>query len=559
MNKIKIIIPLIIILATLFLFARNKIHNEVHIEYPFAKTQFPPEFPSSTFSWSSTSGFQGSWRICISGKNGRIELDTVLAGTSWTPSEQFWSRLKAESLHGNIRFSVKRIGKPGKSSVLFKFSPDSVGAPILYRQMPIPFVLAEKLLDSMNFVLINVGSKDPPHLAMKQFFVCGNCHSFTQDGKAMGLDLDAGLRDKGGYFIASIQDTMYFSMENYLSWTRIENRRTFGLFSKISPDGRYIVTTVKDRVLSHNFPYDASTNAFSQLFFPVNGHLGIYDRQTKELHELPGANLDEYVQSNATWTPDGESIVFCRAKALPYSSDSFELNVMDEQLIQNYIERKATLKYDLCIIPFNKGKGGKAIPIEGASNNHMSNYFPAISPDGRWIVFCQADNFMLLQPDSKLFIVPLYGGGARELDCNLELMNSWHAWSPNGKWIVFVSKGMSVYTDMFLSHIDESGNASPPVLVEKARRHRKVVNYPEFLNVKPDYQFEMLYEYVELAHIERALQNIDLQKARDLYQEYKMQNPVIYQDDFRNLTVFLTKMGLPNEIDFWKKQVVVRK
>ncbi len=57
----------------------------------------------------------------------------------------------------------------------------------------------------------------------------------------------------------------------------IEKRRTFGLFSKISPDGRYVVTTVKDRVLMKNFHVNPIENAiFSQLFFPVNGHLAVY-------------------------------------------------------------------------------------------------------------------------------------------------------------------------------------------------------------------------------------------------------------------------------------------
>jgi hypothetical protein len=49
--------------------------------------------------------------------------------------------------------------------------------------MPIPFVLAEKFLDSMNYSLINIGSNEPPHVAMKGFAVCGNCHSFSNNGK----------------------------------------------------------------------------------------------------------------------------------------------------------------------------------------------------------------------------------------------------------------------------------------------------------------------------------------------------------------------------------------
>ena len=40
----------------------------------------------------------------------------------------------------------------------------------------------------------------------------------------------------------------------------------------------------------------------------------------------------------------------------------------------------------------------------------MSNSFPKISPDGRWIVYVQARNGQLMRPDSQLFIVPAAGG-----------------------------------------------------------------------------------------------------------------------------------------------------
>ena len=249
---------------------------------------------------------------------------------------------------------------------------------------------------------------------MKGFPVCGNCHSFTADGNTIGLDLDAGLRDKGGYFISPIKDTILFNSTNFRSWTKIEKRRTFGLFSKISPDGRYVVTTVKDRVVFINFPFGKYEHfVFSQFFFPVNGHLAIYDRQTKILKELPGANLEEYVQSNATWTPDGKNIVFSRADALPRDSDVNEISIQDKDLINQYVERKKLVKFNICIIPFNNGNGGTAEPIQGASDNGKSNYFPAVSPDGKWLVFCQAENFMLLMPDSRLYIVPVGGGNAK--------------------------------------------------------------------------------------------------------------------------------------------------
>ena len=89
--------------------------------------------------------------------------------------------------------------------------------------------------------------------------------------------------------------------------------------------------------------------------------------------------------------------------------------------------------FDLYRIPYNDGKGGSPEPLEGASNNGMSNYLAKYSPDGKWIVFCKAKSYMLLQPDSELYIIPAEGGKARRLRANTIRMNSWHSWSPNGK------------------------------------------------------------------------------------------------------------------------------
>jgi len=81
--------------------------------------------------------------------------------------------------------------------------------------------------------------------------------------------------------------------------------------------------------------------------------------------------------------------------------------------------------YDLYRIPFNGGRGGTPEPIPGASGNGKSNYFAKYSPDGKWIVFCQATSFMLLQPDSKLCIMPAdFSSPPRELRHNTSRMNS---------------------------------------------------------------------------------------------------------------------------------------
>jgi tetratricopeptide (TPR) repeat protein len=127
-----------------------------------------------------------------------------------------------------------------------------------------------------------------------------------------------------------------------------------------------------------------------------------------------------------------------------------------------------------------------AEPIAGASSNGVSNTFPKVSPDGRWIVFVRCRNGQLMRPDSELYIVPAAGGAARRMRCNTARMNSWHSFSPNGRWLVFSSKARSPYTQMNLTHIDEQGNDSPPILIENATAANRAANLPEFVNIAPD-------------------------------------------------------------------------
>jgi tetratricopeptide (TPR) repeat protein len=127
----------------------------------------------------------------------------------------------------------------------------------------------------------------------------------------------------------------------------------------------------------------------------------------------------------------------------------------------------------------------------------MSNYFGRYSPDGKWIVFCKAKSFMLLQPDSELYIVPAEGSAARRMRCNTARMNSWHSWSPNGKWLVFSSKANGPYTQLCLTHVDERGEDAAPVLLTNLTSPDRAANIPEFVNADPRAITKIHEQFVE--------------------------------------------------------------
>ena len=342
----------------------------------------------------------------------------------------------------------------------FSISRDSVGADIFFRAVTLPFSYAVKNVHTIEWYLGGVDGKKPRKM-LDNLPVCGNCHSFAKEQPLLAMDVDYG-NDKGSYVITEAVDTSQLSSENIISWSdykKEDEELTLGLLSQISPDGNHVLSTVKDLSI---FVAVDNNLAYSQLFFPIKGIIGIYDRKNKSFDALKGARDSKYVQSNPTWSPDGKTVVFAKTEA--YINEKVKKAGRALLSIDDVAEFKTgdkPFKYDLYSVDFNNGKGGVASPLEGASNNGKSNYFPKFSPDGKWIVFCQADNFMLLQPDSRLYIIPSSGGEPRLMNCNMNEMNSWHSWSPNGKWLVFSSKNRGPYTQLYLTHIDENGMDSP--------------------------------------------------------------------------------------------------
>jgi tetratricopeptide (TPR) repeat protein len=501
------------------------------VDYPLDEALFPPDMAAPTFVWSDPAAKADTWLIDVVSGDGRKHFYVLTQGATparardsdprtlseaaaaynpvppvslrrWMPSPDTWEQIK--HLSQSQAAAVKIVGfhsaEPNQSLSRGRFnlttSDDPVGAPIFYRDVPLPFPHVLLNLKSIRWRLGDVSSYKPPTL-LADMKVCGNCHSFTSDGKTLAMDVDYGS-DKGSYVIAEIERQTVLEKSKVISWSdyrREDKEPTFGLLSQISPDGRYVISTVKDR--SVFAPLDDLF--YSQRFFPVTGILVVYDRQTKEFFALPGADDRRYVQSNPVWSPDGKTLLFARSKCykLPNLKDPSSALVTREE-VSEFFEGGKKFRFDIYRIPFNGGEGGQPTPLPGASDNGKSNYFPRFSPDGKWIVFCQSDSFMLLRPDSTLYIMPSAGDTPRKMRCNFSnKMNSWHSWSPNGKWLVFASKVGGPFTQLWLTHVDADGNDTPPVLLEHFTAADRAANIPEFVNVRPEQFAEIRQEFAD--------------------------------------------------------------
>ena len=386
------------------------VYAGINIRYPYDGSVFPPESIAPTFAWStsveapstasSSAAGVDTWLIRFAFDTGD-PIEAIVAATDWTPNENTWTTIKARSAIRPVRVTVLGVNanSPGTimagKTISLSTSKDPVGAPLFYREVPLPFIDAVKDPGRIRWRFGTIDSRTQPPVVLENLPVCGNCHSFSMDGRVLGMDVDY-ANDKGSYAIMDTAPEMLMSRNKIISWSNFrknDKQPTFGLLSQVSPDGRYAVSTVKDRSVF----VPKKDISFSQLFFPLKGILAVYDREKGTYKALPGADDPAYVQSNPAWSPDGKYIVFARSKAyeLKYLKETGTA-LLKEEDCKEFLEGGRTFLFDLYRIPFNGGKGGKAEPLQGASANGKSNFFAKYSPDGKWIVFCRAKSFMLL-------------------------------------------------------------------------------------------------------------------------------------------------------------------
>jgi len=492
----------------------------ITIDYPEEGSVFPPEITAPTFLWRDAAETTTMWLIDLAFADGSAEMHAKSRGErvrigeidrrciaetneppkptpheaaarSWTPDAETWTAIKKHSMErpATVMITGFRDKDPdhavSRGRVTIQTSKDPVGAPIFYRDVPLMPTELEKgvikpivpsAVPLISWRLRYVG-ESRSRLLMEGLPTCANCHSFSLDGKTLGMDVDGPHNDKGMYAIAPITPQMSIRNEDVFTWNDFPAKpvghRTIGFMAQVSPDGQYAATTLNEAMYVANF----KDYRFLQVFYPTRGIIAWYSRATGQMRALPGADNPSYVQTDSFWSPDGKYLIFARAVAKdPYPEGRKLAEYANDP-------NEVPIQYDLYRVPFNAGKGGRPKPITGASKNGMSNTFPKVSPDGRWIVFVQCRNGQLMRPDGQLYVIPSEGGQARRMRCNTPLMNSWHSFSPNGRWLVFSSKSRSPYTQMFLTHLDEGGNDSPAILIENAAAANRAVNIPEFLNI----------------------------------------------------------------------------
>ncbi|MHC1732860.1 MAG: VWA domain-containing protein [Bacteroidales bacterium] len=188
---------------------------------------------------------------------------------------------------------------------------------------------------------------------------------------------------------------------------------------------------------------------------------------------LPGASDAEFVETMPAWAPDGKSLAFVRA--------------MGE--VKGY---SLTVPCDIYTIPI---EGGRPTLLPGAGGNGF-NYYPAYSPDGRWLAFTRhtSGTSTRSDPQAEIYLVPAQGGPAKRLAANDlangqkagGISNSWPSWSPDSRSLAFNSKRSGDQFDIYITSIDPEGNSGTVRALADANR-------PDFFEHLPQWGYPPVY------------------------------------------------------------------
>ena len=205
----------------------------------------------------------------------------------------------------------------------------------------------------------------------------------------------------------------------------------------------------------------------------------LYDMKTHEVSNI--ASDPQLLETFPGWAPDG--------KKLYYSVARYPEGVTPETVVQN----SDRIRYDIVSRDFDLATRRFSEPdtVVYATADSVSALLPRISPDGKYLLYCQAPfgTFHIWHKDSDLYMMDLASGDTHRLqNASSDDTDSYHSWSSNSRWIVFSSRrDDGSYTRPYIAYISPDGKDSKAFVVPQEspsyyRELMKSYNVPEFFN-----------------------------------------------------------------------------
>lgn len=428
--------------------------------YPdYTGITIPPNIAPLNFKINENTG---PYVITISG-NGSEIIVRSRSGKVRIP-ESKWHRILGSAKGGELVIRIRARNK---------------GRPLIYPPVintvaiePIDSYIAYRLIDP-GFELWNEmgiyqrcleNFREKPVLLNRMIgHNCINCHSFSSNNSSRMMFHVRGAN--GGTIICS---------DGSLRKTDTKTEKTIsaGVYPSWHPDGKLIAFSVNNIIQTFHSVNHIRTEVTDTL-----SDLIVYDAERNLVFSPPEISSPEKFETFPSWSPDGKYLYYCSAAALPYT-------------------RVKNIRYDILRVPFDMDtfEAGAPDTVVNASQSGKSTSFPRISPDGRYLMYCQLDygNFSIWHRESDILINDLQTGKTIDPPINSEDTESYHSWSSSGRWIIFSSRRSDgLHTQLFLSYFDAEGNAHKPFLLpqkdpEFHDTFLKSFNVPEFITSPVD-------------------------------------------------------------------------
>lgn len=211
-----------------------------------------------------------------------------------------------------------------------------------------------------------------------------------------------------------------------------------------------------------------STNKTGQAFY-MNGRdkievmdeasdLLLYDVEQEKVQLV--LNADTLLETFPAWNPTGDYLYYCVARE-PFPEQKWPEDKQAEKIMTYHNQ----MFYDIRRMPFDiktRTFGPSEMVVDMASQKQSAS-FPRISPDGRYLLWAQAEfgQFHIWHKSSDLWVKNLETDSIYNLtEANSPEVESYHTWSSNGRWIVFSSRRLDGnYTRVFIAYFDKNGRA----------------------------------------------------------------------------------------------------
>ncbi len=286
---------------------------------------------------------------------------------------------------------------------------------------------------------------------------CVNCHSFRMQSA-----------DKMMFHMRGVYNGSVFIDGNDIEFVVPKTKDTPNLvYPSWHPSGRFVAFSINDT-------YQNLHPTQRIEVYDLTSDIVLYDIKKHSIISIPELSSQTSLETFPTFSPDGKTLYYCSAPALP----------MPDSIKQ--------LRYNLCSISFEPETKsfGETDTLYNTTLRGGSVSFPRVSPDGKFLMYTLSGygTFPIWHKDADLYQLNLQDKSHQVLSAaNSPEAESYHSWSSNSHWIVFASRRLDgLHTRPFIAYIDENGNPSKPFLVPQERKElyklsMKSYNIPEFV------------------------------------------------------------------------------